>query len=405
MHEAIVRVPGLRGARVRGRTRGITGLVYGGIRGVARGVGWGLDALLPAIARSRDPRPPSARRDAALAALNGVVGDHLAATGSPLAIPMRLSHGGRPFALERGAIQADIPQAGGRLLLLVHGLCVGHRQWNRLGHDHGAALGRDLGYTVLYLDYNTGLHVSENGRALAERLEALVREWPVPVEELAVLAHSMGGLVARSACHHGAAAGHLWPRRLRALVFLGTPHHGAPLERVGNWVDAMSGASRYTAPLGRLGRIRSAGITDLRHGSVLDADWEGRDRFEWTRDRRTPVPLPGGVRCFAIAAKAASPRAPGRWLPGDGLVPVDSALGRHRRPGWTLAFPESRVWVGQGMNHFELLSRPEVSGRLRGWLRGRPGRRQAAGAREAGRGNCPGRGRARRQAGRGPASG
>ena len=368
MHEAIARVPGLR-APVPGRTRGITGLVYGSIRGVTRGVGHGLDALLPAIARRRELRASSARRDAAVAALNGVVGDHLEATGNPLAIPMRLSHGGRPLALVRRALEADVPRPSGRLLVMVHGLCVGHGQWNRLGHDHGAALGRDLGYTVLYLDYNSGLHVSANGRSLAERLEALVEEWPIPVEELAILGHSMGGLVARSACHHGAAAGQRWPRRLRALVFLGTPHHGAPLERVGNWVDATIGVSRYTAPLGRLGRIRSAGITDLRHGNLLDADWKGRDRFALTRDRRTPVPLPDGVLCCAVAATtASSSRGPGRWLPGDGLVTVDSALGRHRKPAWTLRLPSSRVWVGHRMNHFDLLSRPEVYERIRGWL-------------------------------------
>jgi hypothetical protein len=370
MHHAIGGVPGLRGAATaRGRTRGITGLVYGSIRGVTRGVGFGVDALLPAIARTRGLRTSSARRDAALAALNGVVGDYLAATGNPLAIPMRLSHDGLPLALERQALRRDVPRPGGRLLVMVHGLCVSRRQWARLGHDHGAALGRDLGYTVLYLDYNSGLHVSANGRALAEKLEALAEEWPVPVEELAILGHSMGGLVARSACHQAAAAGHRWPRRLGALVFLGTPHHGSPLERAGNWVDAAIGVSRYTAPLGRLGRIRSAGITDLRHGSLLDEDWKGRDRFELARDRRTPVPLPAGVRCHAIAATTASSSGGvRRRLPGDGLVPLDSALGRHRKPGWTLLFPESQLWVGHGMNHFDLLSRPEVYARILSWL-------------------------------------
>ena len=369
MHQAISCFPRLRGAPPNGRTRGITGLVYGSIRGVTRGVGRGVDVLLPAIARTRDLRASSARWDAALAALNGVVGDHLESTGNPLAIAMRLSHEGRPLSLERRALGVDVPRPGGRLLVMVHGLCVGRRQWNRLGHDHGAALGRDLGYTVLYLDYNSGLHVSANGRALAEQLEALVAQWPVPVEELAIVGHSMGGLVARSACHHAATAGHRWPRRLRALVFLGTPHHGAPLERAGNWVDALSGISRYTAPLGRLGRIRSAGITDLRHGSLLDADWKGHDRFELRRDRRSPVPLPDDVHCCAIAATTASASRAGRRLPGDGLVPLDSALGRHRKPGWTLSFPASRLWVGHGMNHFDLLSRPEVYQRIRGWLR------------------------------------
>jgi pimeloyl-ACP methyl ester carboxylesterase len=191
----------------------------------------------------------------------------------------------------------------------------------------------------------------------------------VPVDELVILAHSMGGLVSRSACHYGAQAGHGWLRRLRKLVFLGTPHHGAPLERIGNWVHLALGVSPYTASFGRLARIRSAGITDLRHGSLLDEEWEGRDRFRAARDHRKPVSLPAGVKCYAIAAtKAGKGGSRSTPLPGDGLVPVDSALGRHQRPELTLPFARSRQWVGHGMNHFELLDRPEVYDRLRRWL-------------------------------------
>jgi len=368
MHAAIAR-PVLRRAPP-GRTGGITGFVYGSIRGVTRGVGLGVSVLLPAVGRGLPLRASSPRRDATLAALNGVVGDHLESSGNPLAIRMRVSHRGHPLLLERRALWADIPRPTGRLLVLVHGLCVGSRQWRRLGHDHGEALSRDLGYTAIYVDYNSGLHVSANGRALSERIEALVKQWPVPVQQLAILGHSMGGLVARSACVHAASAGHRWPRRLRSLVFLGTPHHGAPLERAGNWVDAILGVNRYTAPLGRLGRIRSAGITDLRHGNLLEADWQGRDRFELGRDRRTPVPLPAGVRCHAIAATTAS--AVGRRPPGDGLVPLDSALGRHRDARRALSFPESRLWVAPGLKHLDLLSHPQVYDRILRWLRATP---------------------------------
>jgi hypothetical protein len=227
------------------------------------------------------------------------------------------------------------------------------RQWERNGHDHGAALARELGVTPVYLLYNTGRHVSENGRELSGLLEALLESWPAPDVELAILAHSMGGLVARSAYHFGAEAGHAWPARLKQLVFLGTPHHGAPFERGGSWLHRLFGVSPYTAPLGRLGMLRSAGITDLRHGNVRDEDWRGRDRFEGTGDRRAPTPLPPAVECHAIAG--------GRDL----LVPVASALGRHRDAGKTLAFPEPHCWVGEGMNHFDLLDRPEVYGRVR----------------------------------------
>ncbi len=362
MHHNIARIPGLPAQRA---TRGITGLVYRSIRGVTRLVSGGLDALLaPAVARLGEGSSPPGR-EALLAALNGVLGDQLAASGNPLAIPMRLRLDGQP--LEPGpALAASIPRPGGKVIVLAHGLCMNDLQWNRKGHDHGAALARDLGYTPVYLHYNSGLHVSTNGRELAALLESLVLHWPVPIEELAILGHSMGGLVARSACHYARAAGHDWPRALKRLVFLGTPHHGSPLERGGNWVDIVLGISRYTAPLARLGKIRSAGITDLRHGNLLDEDWADRDRFERSGDPRQPVPLPEGVGCYAIAAMARE--GLGDPWPSDGLVPVDSALGRHEDPGLTLPLPESQRWVLHGVHHFDLLGHPDAYEKIKEWM-------------------------------------
>jgi hypothetical protein len=159
------------------------------------------------------------------------------------------------------------------------------------------------------------------------------------------------------------------------MVFLGTPHHGAPAERLGNWVNVVLGAAPFTGPLARLPRIRSAGVTDLRHGNLLDADWQGRDRFGRGPDRRRPVPLPRGVRCLAVAASLAKgPEAPPR---GDGLVPVDSALGHHRDPERALSLPPSGRFVAYGAGHLDLLDRPEVYVHLRDWMRGsvrRPGK-------------------------------
>jgi hypothetical protein len=309
-----------------------------------------------------------------LAALNGVLGDYLVASDNPLAIPMSLRREGRPLVLEEQALAAAIPQAGGKLAVLAHGLCLNDLHWNREGHDHGAVLARDLGHTPLYLHYNTGLHTSINGRALADLIETLLGQWPYRVEELSIIAHSMGGLIARSACHYGALAGHAWPRRLRRIAFLGTPHHGAPLERGGNWVDLILDATPYAAPFARLGKIRSAGITDLRYGNVLDEHWKGRDRFARTGDIRRNVPLPKGVQCFAIAATTG--KKPGDLrdrLLGDGLVPVASALGRHDESHRSLSFPKSRQWIGYGMSHLDLLGRSEVSDQLVRWFGSTPG--------------------------------
>jgi pimeloyl-ACP methyl ester carboxylesterase len=357
MHHNIARPPVALAAPARSRTRGVTGLVYRSIRGITRLVGGGIDAALAPFTPLGEGSS-STGREAGLAALNGVLGDHLAATGNPLAIPMRFRQGGEPV----------VPSSGRRLLVLAHGLCMNDLQWNRKGHDHGAALARALDLTPVYLHYNSGLHISINGRAFAGLIEDLVEQWPVPVEELVILGHSMGGLVTRSACHYGRAAGHTWLRHLKKIVFLGTPHHGSAVERGGNRVDSILGSSPYTAPLGRLGKIRSAGITDLRHGNLLDEDWEGRDRFEESEDLRQPIPLPDGVQCYAMAAAAREAGSLKSRLLGDGLVPVNSALGRHEEAGKTLPFPESRQWIASGITHFDLLSRPEAYEKIREWL-------------------------------------
>lgn len=367
MHATITAIPGPLGPSTQGPTGGISGLVYGSIRSITRLVGGGLDALHLHTTPLLAEQPASPEREALLAALNGVLGDYLSATKNPLAIRMRLRRGGQPLVLTPPALAATIPQPNGRIVLLAHGLCMNDLHWCHQDHDYAAQLETDLGYTPVYLHYNTGLHLSSNGHTLADLIETLLDNWPVPVQELVLVAHSMGGLVCRSACHSAAANSLRWLGRLRALVCLGTPHHGAPLERLGCWVHGALEVSPYTAAFARLGKVRSAGITDLRYGSLLDDDWANGDRFAPIGDRRHMVPLPQGVRCCAIAASTA-PAADTLHdqLLGDGLVPLDSALGQHRDPAQTLAFADR--WIGRSMGHLDLLHHPEVYAQIRSWL-------------------------------------
>ena len=368
MHERIARLPGSRAA-LSGRTTGITGLVYKSVRGVTRVVGGSLDALLAVLAPAVESSDSSSERDVIVAALNGVLGDHLVATRNPLAISMAFRSEGRALALEGPALARQLPRAGRDILVLLHGLCMNDRQWRRDGHDHGAALAVDAGFTPLYLQYNSGLHVSTNGRQLASRLQALLNAWPSPVRRLVLLGHSMGGLLARSALHYGGQSGDPWVGKVSDLVCLGTPHHGAPLEKVGNWVEIALGHAPYAAPLARLAGLRSAGITDLRHGFIRDEDWQGAAGPK--RRGSETVPLPRNARCFAIAGSTGKHRADlkGRLI-GDGLVPVASALGQHRDPALALDFGAQRRYVAWSTNHMQLLGSPEVLARLRGWLAG-----------------------------------
>ncbi len=361
MHHNILRTPGILGKPTQHPARGIAGFVYKSIRGVTRLVGVSIDRVLRQLAPLLDDHISSSEREAVLSAVNGVLGDHLEASANTLAIPMQLRREGKPLELTRDGLTG----AKGKVLLMVHGLCMNDLQWRRNGHDHATALAADGGFSPVYVRYNSGLHISANGRALSEQIESLVHAWPVPIDELVILAHSMGGLVTRSACHYGTQARHDWLRHLRQIVFLGTPHHGAPLERGGNWTNLILESSPYTIAFARLGKVRSAGITDLRYGSLLDEDWHGKDRFARSRRSRA-IALPTDVKCTAIAASIAQKNGTSiKQLLGDGLVPLGSALGRHVDPGKDLAFPKTCQWVGYGMNHLDLLDRKEVYAQLR----------------------------------------
>jgi pimeloyl-ACP methyl ester carboxylesterase len=368
LHNTIANSPGIAGNPVQGHMSAISKLVYESVRGVTSLAGNATDEVLTQFEPILN-EPSSPEREAVLAALNGVVGDHLAVTGNPLAITMRLRRNGQPLTIERDALADALPArpvARDKLLVMVHGLCLNDLQWSEKSCDFEAALARELGYTTVHLHYNSGLHVSTNGRAFAALLENLLEQWPEALKEFGILGHSMGGLVTRSAYHYGMAAGHCWPQRLQKLVFLATPHHGAPLERVGNLIDIYLGVSPYSEPFARLAKIRSAGITDMRYGNVLDEDWQGVDRFELVGDLRRPLPLPKTVLNYAIAANVV--KRPGVLI-GDGMVSVDSALGRHKKPEMTLSFASSRQWIGYGMNHWDLLSRAEVHKKIMSWMR------------------------------------
>ena len=363
---------------------GLTGLVYRTLQGSFRLAGAGVDAVLAPLEQWAPQGMRAPAHEALVAAVNGVYGDYLERTHNPLALRMALRRRGievDPLHPALGLQAAGDAAPSSRLLVLVHGLCMNDRQWCREGHDHGEALAQALGCSVLYLRYNSGRPIHDNGRQFAELLEPLVAHWPVLLDELVLIGHSMGGLVARSACAQAGPLGHAWLGRLRQLVFLGTPHFGAPLERGGRAIDLLLGLSPYSVPFNRVGGMRSAGIKDLRHGSVLAAP--------------QPAPaLPAGVACFAAAGTLAAQHGLlADKLVGDGLVPLDSALGRHRDPARALHIPKAQQWVGHETGHLQLLSRPEVYAQLLAWLggpvppaaRARPRRLKAAAAAAASR--------------------
>ena len=340
-------------------------------RGVYAGLGLGTRAIGMAAAAAvagRDAPPLSTTRSgsAVIAAITGLRGDALEEEGSPLAQPMAVRVSGEPVPTDPEALAAAFPDATARIVVFLHGLMETEFSWGT-GETYGTRLEEELGYTPVTVRYNSGLRISRNGRCLSELMEELVESWPVEVERIALVGHSMGGLVARSACHRGAEDGAEWANRVRHSVSLGTPHMGAPLEQAVHVLSAGLAALPETRPLANLLRRRSGGIRDLRQGSLVDEDWRDRDPDALRAEAGAEVPLlEGATHCFVSATVTRSDRHPLGRLIGDTLVLTPSASGRSR----TRRIPfeqEFGTHLG-GAHHFALLNHPAVYEKLRSWL-------------------------------------
>jgi pimeloyl-ACP methyl ester carboxylesterase len=366
---------GLLGAPVRVMHDGISKASYRSVSVALRGPLSGAGRVLARIA----PPGSAALRDStpgglALGALNGMFGDRLAREHPDLALAMTVRRGGRDVSLDSDGLASAFSNATQKLAVFVHGLCETDDAWRFSSTDaerprptYGARLRDELGYTPLYLRYNTGLHTSDNGHRLARVLEEIASQWPTEVDEIALIGHSMGGLVSRSACHYGELEGHLWTERLRHVFCLGTPHLGAPLEKAANVAGWALNRFPETRPFGDLFlNNRSVGIKDLRYGNCVEEDWRDYDPDEFLRDRCREVPfLPSATYYFVGATLAARPDGLAASV-GDLLVRYPSASGNGRRRRIPFEIDHGRH-VG-GVNHFQLLNHPYVYAQIREWL-------------------------------------
>jgi pimeloyl-ACP methyl ester carboxylesterase len=344
-------------------------------RGVYTGLSAGTRALgmaAGAVASRREGALISTtpRGSAMIAAITGLTGDALEEQGSPLAQPMALRVAGEPVEPEAGELAAAFPDATPSIVVFLHGLMETEFSWGT-GETYGARLERELGYTPMTIRYNSGLRISRNGRCLSELMEEIVANWPVEVERIALVGHSMGGLVARSACHCGALEDAGWVQHVRHSVSLGTPHLGAPLEQVVHFLSAGLARLPETRPFANFLRRRSGGIRDLRQGSLVDDDWRDCDPDALRAAACAEVPLlEGATHCFVSATVTRSDRHPVGRLIGDTLVLKPSATGRGRSR--RIPFDEEYGMHVGGASHFALLKHPAVYEKLRAWLAAAP---------------------------------
>ncbi len=364
--EALAQTPATRSgsAPVRALHDGITDGVYTAVRLSGTAVIGAATQILRAAERTSLAAPLPERSLGAhgaqlLAAVSGLVGDDMAARRNPLTTRLGFYHDNRRVELRSATLAAAYPDAGPRLAIFVHGLCCTEHAWSLYrdeqpadAADYGARFAA-LGYTPLFLRYNSGLHISQNGRLFARALDRLLAAWPVAVEDIVLVGHSMGGLVARAAAHSGAQRAAPWTAKVSRVFCIGSPHLGAPLEQVVNRGVARLQRYRLSQPLARILGIRSAGIKDLRQGATHDTDWRGRDLDALGPAPRATIARIANARYHFLGSTLGN--ATGDRLArtiGDGLVDLPSATARE------LADADSATLTR--VHHVRLINHPLV---------------------------------------------
>ena len=354
---------------------GVYRTVGGGLRLAAAGAGR-VAATRAALDPSRRPLAETPRGNVVVGALNGAWGDRLAQRNSPLALQMTVRRDGRDVPLDADSLAADYPDATGDVVVWLHGLCETDRSWRLAAREHwgdptsthGSRLAAVTPTTSVHLRYNSGLHICDNGDALGQLLTAIVEQWPTTVERLTLVGHSMGGLVIRAACHTGVERAQPWVPLVRRVVYLGSPHLGAPLELAAAATTIALRRLPETRAVGDALASRSVGIKDLRYADVRARDWADFDDLDAWRDEPAEcaelldtaehyyIGATIGRRHDTVAARVI----------GDALVPFVSASGNGKRRRLALDVVRGRH-LG-GLHHLDLLNHPRVYAVLEDWL-------------------------------------
>jgi pimeloyl-ACP methyl ester carboxylesterase len=342
--------------------------------GVYAGIGLGLRAATKAL-RGADRLgigpsiEDSARGRFVVSAVNGLIGDKLIADGSPLAFESGVRRDGRDVPLTVAGLADAYPDASDAIVVFLHGLCETENYWDRRSRprpadgsstaSYGSRLAEDEGWTPVFVRANTGQSIAEAGVALSSLLARLVQAWPTEVRRIALVGHSMGGLLARAACAVSLApelsqSEEPWTYKVTDLVTLGAPHTGSPVERtIARGVRVASRAPELL-PLANFFEQRSVGVLDLHDG------------MPETALEREGAAIPNAKYHLVAATLSKSARHPLAATVGDYLVQYRSAVGL--LPGGVEMFPGADVLHVPGADHFDLLNHDDVYAALRGWL-------------------------------------
>ncbi|RME90305.1 MAG: alpha/beta hydrolase [Candidatus Hydrogenedentota bacterium] len=299
--------------------------------------------------------------DRLLAAVNGLAGDSLAQYAPSYAIQMAFYDDGKPISIEQAAKKSNQ-----KIVIFVHGHSDIEKSWFSSKQESiPELLHQELSFSPLFIRYNTGLHISTNGKQLAKLIDKLYQEKKKsnnPVSEIVLIGHSMGGLVIRSAAYY--AQGYEWRTYLKALIMIGAPLEGAYMEKISAFAETVLKKlfNPATMVIHELIKRRSAGLRDMKYGYLRDEDWQSEKAY--SAPHKHFIPSLDNTKEYVVAASLSKKEK--SWIHtfvGDGMVTLKSAKADN-----TLALPEEHVFVLKGVNHYALMRHKKVADKIKEWL-------------------------------------
>ena len=376
VHHAIAdgwfHVAGHNGSRGHTAHRAATESLYGSVRIAGSIARVSLDIGATTIGNLHRVRPLWDSRIGAgiRAAANALWGDEFERSSSPLHTELSIRDTtGTPVTTDSVTLSLTFEKSTPRLAVLLHGLGKTERCWNPKTTDDAntTSLPEMLeadGFTPILVRYNSGRRVSDNGEALAALLEEITKNWPTPVDEIVLIGHSMGGLVARSSLYAGRSANHDWIDSANHLVALATPHFGSPIEKGAHVASELLTSAVATRSLGEFIDGRSAGIKDMRHGTIHSTDHSDHPEISERNHVVVAPPIKGVRQHHAVGVVTDSASHPLGFLVGDLVVRVNSATGISS----TGHVASANVRVFGGLDHLGLLHDASVHTQIREWL-------------------------------------
>jgi pimeloyl-ACP methyl ester carboxylesterase len=226
------------------------------------------------------------------------------------------------------------------------------------------------GYFPIFIRFNHGKHISDNGKELLVLLNEFIKL--EPTIKFNVIAYSIGCLILRSTLYYAReAAIDIGSKNFGKVIFISSPDGGSYLEKSGFWATVIMERAPNIAfmLLGIIGNLRSDAIKDLSHGVIREEDWNSFNYLSryWKSHYFGELE---NIDCYQLYSSFGEDGSPFQeWL-GDGIVELPSLTILTENVFLRKDRKELRSTNIVGNNHFTILASGLLRKRIREIMEG-----------------------------------